>query len=76
MKIKIQGRLTALYRYFFSLLLLSSIPDKAACKYLAVIGPQRAKKLTPAYIILLSRQSSTFYLPYLLQAAPQTLLCC
>ena len=73
MKIKIQQHYAW---YFFSLLLQSSVPDKAVYKKLAVIGPQRAKKQTPVYIFLLNRQSSIFYLPYLLQTAPQNLLCC
>ena len=41
---------------------------------MAVIGPQRVKKQTPVYILLLSRQSSIFYLPYFLQIEPQKLL--
>ena len=40
-------------------------------KNLAVIGPQRVKKQTPVYILLLSTQSSIFYLPYFLQTAPK-----
>ena len=43
---------------------------------MTVFCPQRAEKLTPVYILLLSRQSSIFYLPYLLQVALQNLLCC
>ena len=72
MKITNQGHLTALYMVFFQYTFLIF----CSTQNLAVIGPQRAKKQTPVYILLLSRKSLIFYLPYLLQTAPQNLLCC
>ena len=60
----------------FSLILQSSVPPLAVYKNLAVTGPQWVKKQTLVYILLLSRQSSIFYLPYFLHTAPQNLLCC
>ena len=76
MKIKIQGYLTALYMVLFQSTFVIFCSRQGSLKILAVIGLQRAKKQTPVYILLLSRESSFFYLPYLLQIAPQNLLCC
>ena len=75
MKIKIWGHLTTLCMVFQSSFLIL-VPHMAVYKSLPVIGPQWVKKTLVWKILLLSRQSSIFHLPYFPKTVPQNLVCC